>query len=126
MTIGKAGGADLATDMMIVSGIVMVVLNTALSLVLKCEGEGEWKFSPMSFSVLSFALCCGALSCLYNRLNVYLSASLDGIIFFPFFNGGVILLSGVLGAVVCKEKFNMRKIIGTALGIGAIAVIGLF
>ena len=71
------------------------------------------------------ALVSGLLSCLYNRLNIYLSGALDGVIFFPSFNGGVVVLSTVVSMIIFKEKLSAKQLIGLLLGISGICIIGI-
>ena len=63
-----------------------------------------------------FAVLSGCLSCLYNRLNIYLSGALDAVIFFPAFNGGVIIASTLLGVICLKEKLSRWQTAGIFLG----------
>lgn len=68
---------------------------------------------------------CGILSCLYNRLNITLSGKLPGAIFFPCFNGGVIVCSALLGRLFLKEQFSKKQLLGLLLGILAIVIVGI-
>ena len=87
------------------------------------SGNGEEKKARRQFVL--YALVSGALSCGYNRLNIYLSGALDGVIFFPVFNGGVIFLSTVFSILLLKEKLNLKQIAGICVGIAGICVIGI-
>ena len=78
-----------------------------------------------SRSFIAFAVLSGILSCLYNRLNVFLTGNMDALIFFPSFNGGVVLLSAVLSALICGERLKTTQLIGLAVGISAICLIGI-
>lgn len=80
----------------------------------------------MSKAFILYASVSGILSCVYNRLNIYLSGALNAVVFFPAFNGGVIMLSTVLSVVLLKEKLNFRTSIGILLGIAGICIIGIF
>ena len=70
------------------------------------------------------AVLCGVVSCLYNRINTGLSGALPGVVFFPIYNGGVILLNAVLGRLFFKEKLGALRLIGLGLGILAILLLG--
>ena len=74
---------------------------------------------------IRYALISGLLSCLYNRLNIYLCSVLDGVIFFPVFNGGVILLSALLAIRMLNEKLLLRQVLGVLSGILGICLIGV-
>lgn len=67
-----------------------------------------------------FILCCGIASCGYNRLNISLTGLLPSIVFFPTFNGSVILLTSLLSAIFFKEKLKKAQLIGLILGVFAL------
>lgn len=121
---GKSDAAAFGNDMMAVSALAMTAFYLALSLIV---GKFDIKTVECG-SVKKFiaaAMVSGVLSCLYNRLNVFLSAKLDAIIFFPFFNGGVVLISTVLSVLVCREKPSRKQLAGIFLGIISICIIGI-
>lgn len=121
---GKTGNLEHCTDMLLVSSAVMVISYFAISLFyggLKlenpvCGSKGKFIF----FSIVS-----GILSFIYNRLNIFLSGSLDAIIFFPSFNGGTLLTSMLLSFFFCKERLSPKQTLGLFLGIFAICIIGI-
>lgn len=57
-----------------------------------------------------------------NKINLFLSGRLNGIIFFPVVNGGVIFLTAVLSYFILKEKNSLRKNAGIIISIVAIAI----
>jgi drug/metabolite transporter (DMT)-like permease len=120
-------GSGRAGDMMIVACIVMLISYTVICLV--CGGLlsqlPRMIRSPKS-GFLPVALVAGVLSCTYNRLNIFLSGELIGAVFFLCFNGGVVILSTVFGVLLLREKLNGVQLLGTALGVAGICVIGIF
>ena len=121
---GKSGLSSGTNDMMITAAAVMLLIFSLLWLFFRRK---EAK-TPLALDrgFLAVAILSGLLSCLYNRLNIYLAGILDAILFFPFFNGGVVLASAVWSVLFTKEKMDARKAFGLFLGIAAIAVIGVF
>lgn len=120
---GKSGNIDKCTDMMVVSSGVMIILYTVISIFV--GGFNTENMSCGRKKFLVYALLSGVLSCVYNRLNVFLSGSLDAMIFFPSFNGGTILVSVMLSSLICREKNSGRQKIGLALGFLSILLIGI-
>lgn len=117
----KSDYGEDAGSMMFLSSIVMII-----SFAIMCAISGGFRL-PESSGItkkrfLTFAIVSGALSCLYNRLNIYTSGQIDAVIFFPGFNGGVVLLSAILSMIFCGEKFSGKQIAGIILGIAGIAV----
>lgn len=120
---GKSGNLDYCGDMLFVSSIVMWISNVVI-----CFLSGSLKlqnFTSGGKSFIAFAVLSGILSCLYNRLNVFLTGNMDSLIFFPSFNGGVVFLSAVLSAIICRERLRTIQIIGLIVGVSAICVIGM-
>lgn len=74
--------------------------------------------------VLTYMLLCGIAGCVYIRLNVSLSSVIPGAIFFPVSNGGMVILSTVVGKLIFKEKLKRVQIIGILIGLIAIVING--
>ena len=110
-----ASGGQYCGDMLIVAAVFMTVCNLLLS---------AKHIRKMSRKELGLSLLCGSASCIYNRLNIYLAGALPSIIFFPAFNGSVIILSVISGVLICGEKLTVRQIIGFCIGAAAIIIIG--
>jgi len=66
--------------------------------------------------VAFLAIACGICSCVYNRLNIYNSGTLPSTLFFPIFNGGVVILSFFAGWGLFKEKPTKIQFFGVGLG----------
>lgn len=120
---GKSGNLEHCGDMMFVSSIVMIISNLVI-----CFFTGGFKLQNIALrskSFVIFAVLSGILSCLYNRLNVFLAGNMDALIFFPAFNGGVLFLSAALSAFICRERLKITQLIGLAAGISAICLMGI-
>ncbi len=124
----KTSGSKRSADMLIVASLVMLSIYTLISILLQHKAKSP-SYSDEKKQLKTFlisAVGCGALSCIYNRLNIYLTGILPAVVFFPAFNGGVILLSTVLSRAFCKENISKRQAVGILLGITAICIIGIF
>ena len=88
------------------------------SLAMKTMKE-KWK-------MLGIIVICGLCSCAYNRMNMYNTGSLPNTIFFPIFNGGVVILSFFSGWLLFKEKPSKLQFIGVSLGVLALIVFSRF
>ncbi|MBQ8509516.1 MAG: hypothetical protein IJ493_06365 [Clostridia bacterium] len=73
-----------------------------------------------SVSGLATGCCNGA----NHMLNLYLSGVIPAVIFFPLVNGGVIMLSGLVGMLFFREKCSRRQLAGFLLGVASILLIG--
>lgn len=119
----KTGQSEFAGDMMLIAALVMLITYALICLFTK--NHNTESVSKINKEFIIFALVSGVLSCVYNRLNIYLSGALNAVIFFPAFNGGVILLSTVLSIILLKEKLNLKTSIGILLGVAGICIIGI-
>lgn len=118
----KYGEGAKSSDMIMISGVTMILCYTILCAL---TGSFKRKNKERKKGFCLYALGSGALSCSYNSLNAVLSGALPGAVFFPVFNGGVILLSAVLSAVFCREKITLKTTVGLVTGIIGIVIIGV-
>ena len=119
-------------EMMILASIVTIIILAVLFLfnriikkrkleqgLIKPE---EYKI-PINKTIILLALGSGIVSCVYNRLNIYNSGVLPSTIFFPLFNGGVVISSFLVGRIFFKEKTLWVQIVGIVLGVIAIILV---
>jgi drug/metabolite transporter (DMT)-like permease len=121
---GKSGNLEYCNDMMFIAAIFMTLFYLSVHFWVGGFQAGYLLIAPTK-KILICALLSGALSCLYNRLNVFISGSMDAIVFFPVFNGGVVLLSTVLSVMILTEKLSSKQLVGVVTGIIAIYLIGI-
>ncbi len=122
----KADTGAGAGDMMIVAAITMLLFS-GIKLAVRAlffKGDGREPQYTGTFWVL--AVLSGLLSCGYNRLNISLAGLFDSVIFYPCFNGGVILVSAVLSVIILREKLTKKQTLGLLLGILAVVTVGIF
>ena len=74
---------------------------------------------------IALALCSGALLSAINLLNLRLSGVIPSQIFFPLFNGGVIVLNLLSSILFFREAVSARQLIGLVGGALCLAVIAL-
>ena len=119
--------AENTNEMMIIAASVSVLILFAIWLIggglKKTEENKKTQFDRVIFIV---ALVCGILSCVYNRLNIYLAGAMPSVLFFPIFNCSVILLSLCCGCFNYKEKLTLQKTVGVFLGVVAVSLISRF
>ena len=87
------------------------------------ERKAEKKKELVRFSLLAaaFATCIVVM----NRLNLYLSGAMAGIIFFPIYNGGSIAFTAACSFLLLKEKPTVFKLVGIVIGIVSFVLIAL-
>jgi drug/metabolite transporter (DMT)-like permease len=73
--------------------------------------------------IILIALGCGVCSCIYNRLNIFNSGVLPSTLFFPVFNGGVVIFSFLSGWLLFKEKPTKLQFFGAFIGVVAILLV---
>ncbi len=122
----KVSAGTGAGDMMIVAAATMLVFSGIKIWISRLTPKDQQKPPKETKSIWGLAVICGLLSCGYNRLNISLAGLFDSVIFYPCFNGGVILLSTVLSVIFLRERLTIRQVIGLALGIGAVVTVGIF
>ena len=121
---GKTGNVNSAGDMMLIASVVMLASYTVICLCVKKRNASRQGFKIQKAFII-YALLSGCLSCVYNRMNIYLASVVDAVVFFPSFNGGVVFLSAFLSVLLLKEKLKLKTAIGIVLGIAGICIIGI-
>lgn len=106
------------SNMMSIAAITMVLTLMLLSFIIE-------KKPILTRKQAVFAVFCGILSCIYNRINVFLSGALPSVVFFPIFNGSIVLFSSLSGAFIFKEKLSKKQYSGILVGIFAIIVLAI-
>ena len=125
--------ADNTNEMMIIAATVSTVFFLLLfsvnALIKKSrmhspekQGQHIRAIDKSFFLSFGIAICCGLFGCVYNRLNIYNSGVLPSMLFFPIFNGGVIILSFLSSWLFFKEKPTRLQFIGCIIGLIAVVV----
>ena len=70
-----------------------------------------------------YSIVCGIGIGLVNQINLYLAGAMDSVIFYPVFNGAMILLTSVIGLVFWKERLSSKQ--WTVLVMGSAAILML-
>lgn len=110
-------GVSEVEDMMMIAASVMVICNLVFS---KCV-SGPKGTAGLSKRDYLYVVLCGVVSFGYNRINIYLTGVMDSIIFFPTFNGLVIILSLLFGFLLFREKITLKQAVG--FGVGGLAIL---
>lgn len=127
----KSASPEMTGDMMLLSSIVMLISYTVV-----CIFTGAFKMTnkenakeqsrDIQKMFIIYALLSGLISCAYNRLNIFLAGQLPGVIFYPSFNGGGLLLSVVWSIILLREKLSRKQLVGIFIGALGICIIGIF
>lgn len=120
------GASDASGEidaMMIIASVVSAVLFVIMAFLANLFSKsGMPKLNKRAWK---YVLICGVISCIYQRLNIALSAVIPSAIFFPVSNGSVVILSAICGKLFFKEKLKLIQVVGILLGLASIMVIGL-
>ncbi len=110
-----AGNVD---GMMLVAAVTSTLLFSAFSVFFGRKQQGT--LPRLSKQAIPYLIVCGLVSCGYNRLNITLSGVLPSILFFPVFNGSVILGASLLAVFFFHEKLKRQQLAGLILGVAAL------
>ncbi len=83
------------------------------------------EYKPMEKGELSFGLINGFFVSVPSMINIFLAGKFPAIIMFPIYNIGNIVLSGIIGGIIYREKNSKKEIFGFILGCIAILLIGI-
>ena len=119
---GKSAASEQVNIMILVASIVSCIFFISGGFIEAKKNKKKIE-SPNRF-VLAHMLLCGIAGCVYIRLNVSLSGIIPGAIFFPVSNGGMVILSTIIGKLLFMEKLKTIQIIGILIGLIAIIING--
>lgn len=105
-------------QMLLAAAITSAVLFGLSSLLVQWKSDRT--LPRIGREAIFFVIACAIVSCGYNRLNISLSGMLPSIIFFPSFNGSVIILASALAAILFKERISRKQLYGMLTGIAAL------
>lgn len=127
----KMGEEAKLNDMMVIASLVAFIL---FFIIYFCSRKLRVRKENILFSVekrqkvifrsLKYILLCGITSCVYQRVNLFLSGELPSVVLFPIFNGMVIFLSCVAGVCFFEEKLTKKQIWGILVGSISIMLVG--
>lgn len=106
-------------DCMLITAAITAIVLYAVCDIFKNRAEGK-KFTYPGNKLVGLMLLTGFSTCVYIRLNLYLSNALPSVVFFPVANAAIIILSTIIGFACFKEKLKLIQIGGIILGIVAI------
>lgn len=115
------GKMETAEFLLIASIVSSTLLGLTAVLINRAQGAPRPKLPRVA---LKYALICGTCSCVYSWLNVRLTGALPSVVFFPVFNGSVILGSSLAGCFCFRERLTRRQVIGLVLGLFSLVLIG--
>lgn len=120
---GKSEWSDQNKAFVAWNYIVAAIVSFILYGILKLRGNGiTFKLKP---SVFGIALCVGIILGVFQALNAYAVSTIDGTLYFPTYNGGALVLSGIAGVLLLKDKFKLNQLISLLVGIVAIVLMNI-
>lgn len=105
---------DEVNQMMLAASVVSAVLFLISSIFIQFKTDKT--LPKLKTPAPLFVILCGIVSCGYNRLNISLSGMLPSIVFFPIFNGSVILFATLAATLIFRETITKRQLIGILTG----------
>ncbi|MBQ4269860.1 MAG: EamA family transporter [Clostridia bacterium] len=98
--------------------------NSAVNSANSANSASKWtKKDLWLYAALATAFGVGIV--VMGRLNLYLTGVMDGVIFFPLYNGSSIALTAAGSFLLLKEKPTVWKLVGIAIGICSFVLIAL-
>lgn len=117
----------IVTVLLAVAGGSISLYERRKSMGADIEGKAAAiKAQKKTAAIILIAAACGVVSCIYNRLNIYLCGVMANSVFFPLFNGGNILLTTLAGCILFRERLHKLQIAGVFCGLTAILLVSNF
>jgi len=100
---------------------LMFLLSVSGSLAVKRSARRPSFVKP----AVLLGMASGAIASVYSQINLTLAGSLDSLIYYPVANGGALLLTVLISAVVFREKLSGKRLAGFFMGLCAIILLSL-
>jgi drug/metabolite transporter (DMT)-like permease len=91
----------------------------------QAQENTEGKKNLFSLMSIGAMILCGICTAMNHKLNLFLSGAMDTAVFFPVFNGSVLVLTIVIAVIGFREKLSVKKWIGVAFGCIAVMLLVL-
>lgn len=126
--VQKLHQSSSTKDELLTFVVISLVFSSFLSFIFftiaRRTNDGEYK-KPKG-KLFGFLALCGFLIGVLNISTSACAGLLPSVIQFPVYNIGSMVLIGIFGYLIFKEKLNTSKLIGFAIGCVAVLLIGLF
>lgn len=119
---GKSEAAADVNLMMLSASAVSCILFFLFGLIINKSRKSA--APTVSRVALPYVLIAGVTGCAYIRLNVSLSALIPSPIFFPVANGGIVIITTLIGAFLFRERLSRTQIWGILIGLLALVTTG--
>lgn len=116
----KYGDGEINSYLFLSFGLILAI-SLAARLIHNPRELSHLKRSEFIIPSIAYSLIFVTL----NKLNLYLTGVIDGVVLFPFLNRGAIALTAIASFIIFKERLNLRQWIGTAVCIAAIIIVAV-
>lgn len=110
------------TDSFLVLGFIFASLFMSIPVLSSKDRRNLITFGTKPYI---YAFGSGIAYGIINILNLYLVGNMASSVFFPAYNGGVILTTTIAGALFFKEKLTTRQYISILVGIVGIVLVNI-
>lgn len=118
----NSAGRNEVSELMLVASVISAIAFFGIARFIHVK-NGNMDSLGMLRETFPYILLCGACSCAYNWLNIRLSGALPSVIFFPTFNGSVILGSALMSRFFFRERLERMQVLGLLLGVFALMTV---
>lgn len=115
-------GKEKVPEMLLIASVVASALLILSAFIVNHRGHTPKPKLPRSS--WRYVLVCGICSCAHNWLNIGLAGKLPSVLFFPLFNGSVILGSSLTSRLCFGEPLTRQQLCGLLCGVLAFLMIG--
>lgn len=110
------------TDSFLVWGFIFASIFMSIPVLLSKNRKNVITFSMKSYI---YALGSGIGYAIINIINLYLVGKMPSSVFFPAYNGSVILVTTIAGALFFKEKLSTRQYVSILVGIIGVILVNI-
>ena len=105
----------------LVACLFMFLFSLVLTAISRKKGGGVSRFRPIAV----LGTLAGAVVGAYSIVNLTLAGGLDSIVYYPVANGGAMLLTVIVSALIFREKLDRLKFLGVLIGLCGIVFLSI-
>ena len=117
---GAVAGKGEYDAMLLTAALVAILLYTLFIAFETVKGKKTLIMPKGKTAWLT--VLAGLFTCLFIKINIYLSNAMPSAVFFPVSNCAVIILSTLAGTLLFREKLSKIQVVGILIGLFSILI----
>ncbi|MBE6613025.1 MAG: hypothetical protein E7632_11080 [Ruminococcaceae bacterium] len=125
VSLGEQSGGKTSSTFLFLMYLLGAAMLLIVYFVRAHTGKKEKSTAGIPRGMVLFALGMGLALGIYQKLNVFAMANIDGAFFYPTYNGLTSVLMSVIGILFFHDELNLRQRLGIVCGIVSVVLMNV-